>query len=92
MIQLNYTVLSKLQTVGERWTLCRSFTFIAFVLAMLFISGCRKRSPPQDFSGSISTNQPLMVLKGHTHDRSITSSSAPMEPASLRLAETVMPR
>ena len=33
---------------------------------MSFASGCRKRLPPQDFSGSISTNQPLLVLKGHT--------------------------
>lgn len=60
----NHTGRSTVQTIGER---CARFvSFITLAVIMLIGSACRKRSLPQDFSGSISTNQPLLVLNGHT--------------------------
>src|SRR5258708_883614 len=50
---------------GRRTTLhCLAFITLAFAVSFAF--GCRQRVPPPDFSGSVSTNQPLLVLKGHT--------------------------
>src|SRR5436190_709519 len=42
----------------------RVSAFIALIFAVSLVSGCRK--PASDFSVSASTNQPLLVLKGHT--------------------------
>src|SRR5260221_11851465 len=43
----------------------RCSKFLAFVFAVSLVSGCRKHAP-QDFSDPASTNQPSLVLKGHT--------------------------